>query len=483
MQPTGWRGRALVPTLVFLCLVVAAVSSLGAPLVPTLAEREGVPLGAAQWAVTVAFLVGAVSTPTIGRLADGPARRTVLVVALSVVVAGSVLAALPFGFAALLVGRGMQGAGLGLSALAVAIARDHVPAERAAGTISLLSVSAVGGVGLGYPLAGLLAEVYGPHGAFWLGAAVSGLALVLAVLVVPASPHRHGDPFDLTGAALLGLGLAGLLLAVSEAATWGLSARLAAVAVTSLLVLAVWVRQQLRSAHPLVDLRQVRSPAVLTADVTAVFAGVGMYLLLSLVTRYVQTPVSAGYGLGASVVLAGLVLVPFSVGSVGASRLAPVLARRLSPDLVLPVGSLMFLTAMLLFALARGSLGLVLLSMAIAGLGVGCTFAAMPGLIVGAVPAGETASATGFNQVLRSVGYAGGSALSASLLQAFTPDGAVLPAGTGYTVAALVGCGVWVLAGVVSLLLPRTGRRVPVSPTLAVAGLSGAAPVVARNAA
>ncbi len=203
------------------------------------------------------------------------------------------------------------------------------------------------------------------------------------------------------------------------------------------------------------DLRLVRHRAVLTADLTGLCAGVGMYLLLSLVTRFVQTPPSAGYGFGSSVVVAGLVLLPVSVGSVAASRVAPQLARRSSPDLVLPIGSLVFLAAMLSFTLARSSLWMVFVTMGVAGLGVGCTFAAMPGLIVHAVPAHETGSATSFNQVLRTIGYCAGSALSATVLQAHTPVGQVLPQGSGYRTAATLGCIFWMVTAVVSFVLPR----------------------------
>ena len=70
----------------------------------------------------------------------------------------------------------------------------------------------------------------------------------------------------------------------------------------------------------------MRNRTVLTANVTGLFAGLGMYMLLPLVTRYVQAPTSTGYGFGASIVVAGLVLLPFSVASVSASRLLPIVA-------------------------------------------------------------------------------------------------------------------------------------------------------------
>jgi hypothetical protein len=91
---------------------------------------------------------------------------------------------------------------------------------------------------------------------------------------------------------------------------------------------------------------------VLTADVSGLLAGAGIYLLISLVTRLVQTPGSSGYGLRASIAVAGLVLLPFSVGSFVAAQVA-VLIRRVSLGVVLPIGSVVVLFSMLMFAYER----------------------------------------------------------------------------------------------------------------------------------
>jgi predicted MFS family arabinose efflux permease len=415
-----------------------------------------VPLADAQWSLTITLLVGAVATPTMGRLGDGPRRRQVILGALAVVVAGSVLAALPLDFWYLVAGRALQGVGLGLTPLAMATARDALPAERSRSTVALLSITTVAGVGLGYPLTGLIAQYASVRTAFWFGAAVSAAALVAAAMVVPSTADRPRRRLDVLGAVLLGAALAGLLLALSEAEVWGwTSGRTLGLAAASLLVLGLWVVHERRARYPLVDLSLLRHRAVLTADVTALLAGVGMYLLMSLVMRFVQTPESAGYGFGSSVVVAGLVLLPFSVASFAASKVAPVIARRTSPDIVLPVGSVMFFLAMLAFLLVRDSLWQVLLTMSVAGLGVGCTFAAMPGLIVRSVPRAETGSAMSFNQVLRYVGYSAGSALSATVLEAHTAAGSALPSDDGYGAAALLGCVVWAVTVVVGLVLPR----------------------------
>jgi MFS family permease len=152
-----------------------------------------------------------------------------------------------------------------------------------------------------------------------------------------------------------------------------------------------------------------------------------------------QAPPADGAGFGTSIVVAGLALLPFSLASVLAGRLARLLADRAGARAVLPVAALVQGGAFALFALARSQLWEVFLVMAVAGLGVGAAFAAFPALIVSAVPASETGSAMSLNQVLRYTGFAIGSALTATVLTAATADGAPAPGAGGYTTVAVLG--------------------------------------------
>ncbi|MFJ4189272.1 MFS transporter [Kitasatospora sp. NPDC089509] len=444
---------------------LAVISSLGAPLVPQMAHSYGVSLSDAQWSLTVTLLAGTVATPVFGRLGDGPHRRTASLVAVGCAVLGCVLAALPLDFLALLLGRALQGIGVGLVPLAIATAHDHLPGERGAHAVGMLSITTAAGVGLGYPLTGLVAQWLGLHGAFWFGAVISALALLTGLRVLPSSaglPSRGMDPI---GAVLLGLGLAGVLLVLSEGDTWGwTSRRLLALAVGSVLVLAVWVWVELRLPRPLVDLRVARHRPVLAANTVIVVLGIGMYLLLSLVTRLAQTPTDTGYGFGASIAVTGLALLPFSVMSVAANQAEHALARRMSPQGVLLLSCLVFLASMVWFTLRHGALWDLFVAMGICGLGIGCGFAVIPQLVVDAVPGTETGSAISLNQVLRCVGYATGSALSATVLAARTPAGDLLPTADGYTLAGVFG----IVSGVATVLVtvvlaPRT-RPGPPSP-------------------
>ncbi len=207
--------------LLFVALVGAAIGSIGAPLITAVAEEYEVSLSASQWTLTIALLAGAVSAPLLGRLGSGRHRRKVVLAMLAIVVAGSVATVVPAPFAVLLVGRAAQGIGLGLTVLMMAIARQHL-GDKAPGTIAMLSVASTVGIGVGYPLAGLLTQYGGVRAAYLLGLGVAAAALVAAILAIPRDDRdapRDG-PIDWAGAVLLSGGLIGVLLVTSNAIRW-----------------------------------------------------------------------------------------------------------------------------------------------------------------------------------------------------------------------------------------------------------------------
>jgi predicted MFS family arabinose efflux permease len=451
------RERAMPAVLLFVVMVTGVISSLGAPLLPSVSHDLGVSLSAAQWSLTVTLLVGVVSSPVMGRLGDGPRRREVLLGGLVVVTVGCVLAALAPNLPVLVAGRAMQGVGLGLVPLGMATARDAVPPERVAGTIGLLSVAGAVGVGAGYPISGLLAGI-DLSAAFWFGAAVAAIALALAFVFVESTAGRRSAKLDLLGAALLGIGLSALLIAIAEGSGWGWGAPQTVLLFAAAVVfLGIWTVQQLRTSEPLIDLRLARHPAVMTADVCATVLGVALYIYLSGVSEFVQAPSGGGYGFSASVVVAGLCLVPFSVVGILGSRLLPPMTRLVGPRNLLPIGCLTVAAGGVVFALFDDHLWGAFAMMAVLGLGYGLTYAAIPGMIVRAVPENETGSATGLYQVVRYIGFSVGSALVASVLASETPAGSLLPRLAGYTTIIWIGIAIGVLAAVLAWFLPGKG--------------------------
>jgi Arabinose efflux permease len=461
--------RLLVASLLFIALVVAVVGSLGAPLITSVATTFHVSLASAQWTLTITLLSGAIATPVLGRLGAGPHRRGTILATLAVVVTGSALTVLPLPFAWLLVGRAAQGVGLGLTALMMGVARDHLPEERGTATIALVSVASTIGIGVGYPLAGLLTDIGGVRAAYGLGVFVTAVAFLAALRSMPVPPEGRSARVDVPGALLLAGGLLLVLLLASETSLWnghiGLAVSLAAIAV---LLLCVWTAYERRATTPLVDIRLARHRPIAVANVVTLVGGVGIYLLLNLITRYAQTPRTTGYGLGLTTFVAGLVLVPFSLLGFVAGKFTPRLRERIGAPMSLAGSAIVVIGAFVLFALSRSNVAELLVAMAVLGFGVGSFSAAMPAVILAVTPKSETSSAMSFNQVVRSVGFSLGSAVGGLILAAGTDAGRLFPADAAYATAAWIGVAAMAAAAMASVALTRKRSAGTTRPPLPV---------------
>ena len=245
-----------------------------------------------------------------------------------------------------------------------------------------------------------------------------------------------------------------MLLVTSDTDLWTSDPVVAGVLLAAgIVVLAGWVAVERRVRRPLVDVMALRHPAVARANLIMGVSGIAMYLLFTLITRYVQTPPQAGYGYGLTDFEAGLVLVPFSVLGFLAGRVVPRLRQRVGPFPLLAVSGVVVTAACCLFAATR-TLGVAwpIAAMGVLGFGVGGFSATMPQAILAVTPAEDTAAAISVNQVVRSVGFSIGSALSGLVLAAYTPAGHFAPTGPGYTTTAWAGAAL----AIVSIALATT---------------------------
>ncbi|WP_244931324.1 MFS transporter [Nocardioides sp. W7] len=451
--------------LVLVALATGIAVSLAAPLVPMIAREEGVALATAQWALTGSFLVAGVMAPLLGRLGVGRRLRPTLIVTLGLGVLGALLAALPLGIWGILAGRALQGFPYAVAPLLFAVARNVLPEDRIAGGLSTLSVANVAAAGLGFPLVSFVAMVAGLEGALWFGFALMVVALVVGVVVVPPSAVIAPGGLDLVGALLLGGGTFAVLLAVSRGGLWGYaSPRTLVVAGVGVLLVLMALRWFGRVAAPLIDFRLARLPVVLGAHLTAVLAGIGMYVLLTCVLVIAQSPPGEGYGLGRSVAVAGLMLTPYSALSVVGNRIALRAGHRVGPERLIPIGCLLYTTALLSLWHWHANPWQLVLAMSVGGIASGVTFNAIPWLVVRAVPNEETASVMSVNLVLRFVGFAMGSAVAVAFLSAFGGS-ATSPSRLGFETATLVGAGICLVASLVAALLmsrpARSGEPTP----------------------
>jgi predicted MFS family arabinose efflux permease len=448
--------RTLTVVLVAVTSIIGVISSLGAPLIPSVARTMHVSLDDAQWSLTVTLLMACVASPIMGRLSDGPHRRAVILTGLAIVFVGSVIAGLAQSLAVLVAGRAMQGIGMGLAPVAMAAAKDHLTPQRSPGVIAILSVSGAAAVGAGYPISGLIDNEFGLHAAFLFGAVLSAGALVAAAMVIPSSRARSHHRLDYVGAIVLTLALVALVLAISEGETWGWgSARTVGLFVVAIAALSIWVPQQLHHPWPLASLRLLRHRSVMTANLAGIILGVALYMYVSLVTELVQQPASLGYGLGASSLVAGCILLPFSIVSIAVSRTLGRVRQRLSDSAILVIGSLLIAAGGAFFALVHTAVWDAFVAMAVIGSGFGYTFAALPGMITRSIPDTEVGSAMGLYQVIRYIGFALGSALAAAIVASHTIDHGTHVLESGFVTGLWIAAGICTAAALISWLLSR----------------------------
>ncbi|MFE5481198.1 MFS transporter [Streptomyces sp. NPDC056527] len=463
---TDARPGGVVGVLAFAGIVAALMQTLVVPLLGDLPRLFGTSASNASWVVTATLLAAAVATPVAGRLGDMYGKRRMLLVSVAPLVLGSVVCALSSSVVPMIVGRGLQGMGMGVVPLGISLLRDVLPAERLGGSIALISASMGVGGALGLPFAAAVAENASWRVLFWVAAALSLAVGVLIRLLVPAG-RTDSDPgrFDVPGALGLGSALVCLLLAVSKGSDWGWgSATTLGLFGAAVVTLLVWGWWELRTAEPLVDLRVTARPQVLMTNGASILVGFAMYAQSLVVPQLLQLPEATGYGLGQSMLAMGLWMAPAGLMMMVLAPLGAKLTAARGPKVTLAVGSLVIALGYASALPLMGSTGGLLVVTLVCNTGVGLAYGAMPALIMGAVPLSETASANSFNTLMRSIGSSVSAAVMGVVLAQMTTDfgGRLLPSEDGFRAALLIGSVVGLAAAVVAILIPvRPGAGEP----------------------
>jgi EmrB/QacA subfamily drug resistance transporter len=438
-------------------IAYALLQSLVAPALPELQQALHTSVNSVSWVLTAYLLSASIATPVIGRLGDIHGKERLLVGVLVLLCVGTVASALATTLTVMLVGRVIQGAAGGLFPLAFGIIRDEFPRERIAGGIGLMSALLGVGGGAGIVLAGPIVDHLDYHYLFWLPLILLVPVTAAVHLFVPESPVRSKGTVNWSGAVLMSVGLAALLIAVSEAPVWGWSSpKTVGLLALGAVVLPIWVWSESRSPQPLVDMRMMRIRGVWTTNTVAAFLGFGMYSSFILIPDFVETPERVGYGFGASVTEAGLFLLPTTVAMLLFGAQTGRLEKRFGSKPPLLAGALFASAAFTLLAAFRDESWQIYVAAFLLGAGIGLAFAAMANLIIENVGPAETGIATGMNTVTRTVGGAFGGAVVASILAGSLGLGGY-PSASAYT-GAFAACAIVPALGVlIGFLIP--GRR------------------------
>jgi MFS family permease len=447
----------IIAVLAFTGVAASFMQTILIPIQGQLPELLDASREDTAWVITVTLLVSAIFTPISGKLGDMYGKRRVALILLSLLIAGSVIAALSPTVVPLIVGRALQGTGMGVIPLGISILRDVLHKDRLGSAIALVSATLGVGGALGLPLSAFVTQNYDWHLLFWIAAGLGALCLVLVATIVPPSTLRTGGRFDLVGAIGLAIGLVGVLLAVSRGNEWGwLAPSTLVLLIGGVVVLLAWGWYELRAHQPLVDLRvSARAPVLLT-NLASIAMGFALFTSSISFPQLLELPSEAG-GLGLSLLNASLILMPSGLAMLAMSPIAGRIERRTGPKPLLVAGALIIASTYLVASLVQLEAWHILLINIVIGIGIGLGYAAMPTLIMRAVPSNETGAANGLNTLMRSLGTAFAAAIIAAVISQSTVDvgGVAMPSADGFQTAFVFGLVAALACAAIAAFIPR----------------------------
>lgn len=442
----------------FSSLCAALMQSLVIPIQPELPAMLGTSASNSAWVVTATLLAGGVAMPVSGKLADLKGRKPVLVVSAIILLIGSLICALGDSLAPVLVGRVLQGLAMGYIPVAISFVRELMPAHLR--NTAVAGISATMGVGgaLGLPLAAWIAQSYDWHALFWLASALAVVMVVATAAVMPHRPAAQTGKLDVIGALGMAVGVVALLVGVSKGNDWGWASptTLAAI-IGGIVVLLLWGRFEVRQKNPLVDLRTTARRPILLTNIAALMAGFGMMAQSIVVPQLLQGPEATGYGLGQTMLQAGLWMAPAGLMMMIFTPVSSRMLTALGGRITLATGMVVMAAGYAVAFFLTDAPWQLMLAACVSSAGVGIAYAAMPTLIMENSPASEAGAGVGVNALMRSMGTTVAGAVMAIVLTSVTTTlgGTDVPTVTAFKLCLLLGAIAGLGAAVVTLCIAR----------------------------
>jgi len=397
-------------------MLVASISqTIVGPAMPRIVAELG-GMDHYSWVATAAMLVSAITVPIVGKLSDLYGRRGFYLAGLAVFMVGSIVSGFAGSFWVLVIGRAIQGLGMGtIMPLSQTIIGDIIPA-RQRGKYQGLMGAVFGVTSVAGPLAGgFITDHWGWRWLFFAAVPI-GLAATAVVARFLHLPHeRREAKIDYLGIATLTVSLVSLLLATSLGGTsypWG-SATILGLYAVGVVALVAFLVVERRAEEPVIPLRLFRS-SVFSASNIASFA-VAMVMFGSII----YIPVYAQGVLGVDATNSGLILMPLMLGLVVMGILSGLVITRtgrykgIMLSGVAIMGAGLFLLTRLTWTSTQTQLTV---AMIVLGVGLGMAMQQYTLVVQNAVARADLGVATASTQFFRNVGSTVGIAVFGTVM-------------------------------------------------------------------
>lgn len=453
-----------VPLSVVMVATIMVV--LDSTIVNVALHQIGIDLDAGEgieWVVTAYLLAVCVSQPATGWLADRFGRRQVFLVSLVAFTAASVACAAAPSLTLLVVFRVLQGLGGGaLMPVGMTMVFELFPRERHGRAIAVWGMAAMVAPAVGPTLGGWLVTSVSWHWMFLINLPIGIVALVAGVRLLPDIGHRDTRPFDGPGLALGATGLALAVLGLAQGSTWGWGAPATITCiVVGLAALGVFVGHELRTDHPLIELRMFEQRAFRLAIGAFVFVMGAQY------ARLVFVPLQLEDLRGFTAMKVGLMFFIPAVVTAIAMSIGGRLMDRVGPRTPIVAGCVGMFVAMLCFSQLNLTtpVWVIVLLLSVQGFSMGLTTS--PTMVAGLseLPPRLVAQGSAVRSLTSQVSGAVAVAVLGSVVTSqMGVDPSPQQSQDAYNMAFLVAAGGVVISLLLAMRLPRQPSTQPPSP-------------------
>ncbi|CAA0082587.1 Multidrug resistance protein 3 [Mycolicibacterium vanbaalenii] len=464
VQEHRWSRRLILWVAVLILANVLADVAIASPLMVLPQMLAHFDTDQAAWLNASAMLAGAIWSPLLAKCSDIYGKRRVLIATLLLACAGALICLMAPTMWLFLVGRCVQGAAFAAIFITVALARQICTPRVAMAVVGLVT-SGSSIVGIVEPfLMEPVIEVVGYRGVFVVAAVLAAAAAASVHAFIPESPVRSTGRIDVVGAFLLGGGLAAVLAYTSLGRDFGwLSGGMIMLLVAGATALVGWALLALRVDEPIIDLRVLSRPVLLTLLALILAAG-SFRSMLQLTSLIAQVPadLGLGYGLGDGETVAVLLATPnvgIVIGGVGAGWLA----GRIGPAIPLLGGIALGVVATFTMLAGVSVLPLAIVCTAMLGVAAGAIGASGYNLATDLAPTERQGTVAGLVSVMLALGSVtfnvlGGEVLKATRIPGALADGAPVSMAIGVHLYVLLAGTLFVLAAVPATNLVRHRR-------------------------
>lgn len=369
------------------------------------------------WVITGYSIVFGSLLVTAGKSADRLGRKRVFFGGVAVFALGSALCGIAPSVGLLVAGRLVQGAGAAaMLPASLALLLAEFPSERRSHVVALWSGIGALAVATGPSLGAVLVTYAGWRWAFYVNLPIGAACYLLGRRVLTESPRTSTTTSpDYGGVLLVSAALGGLVLAISEATSWGWSsARVLGCLAASAVLLAWFIRRSSRHLEPVLDLRLFAQPSFAVANLATLLYAMGFFamllgniLFLTSVWHY-------------SILRAGLAITPGPIVVAIVSGPAGRLAARVGFRSVIFAGATLFAAGLAWYATRIGLhpsyVTRWLPATVVTGIGIGLTFPVLGAAAVSSLPEDRFAVGSAVSQTARQIGGAFGVAILVALL-------------------------------------------------------------------